>query len=452
MDESRIVAARATSPKSTSETHDSEPTKPRKRTAGSAMSTSGSSIADEVELPGDLSGSVDIEHDVVVSGDVDASEGTAEMGTGEAAAEETASDEGPMRPDLIVGPPPEPELPIDDDTSVGDRSSEEEAYSDEFYEEDAVPEKEEPEPPVAETSVSQGPPGGDATATRDDTYGDDFEEYGGGDEDGDDEDERSTPSPLARDPPTSPASQPLRSLGTPGSSPDDSRSPRDRHPSPSPTPRDVSGRAVDATTAVADATTNDDDDDDDEDYSWRLPARSAVALLAARRGVIEVWRPRDPQGATPKVVSSLMRRARAIADRRDRRKRALARGVSELEEDAAARRGSGPVVLSAAAMARLETERTKARAAEEARAAEAREAAMRAAQLAELTPERRRTLYLAKVLRRVRDTATGDVGYAAGSPRLEFGLGVARGAGDRGSGVMVASPGGVRAGEGQRRG
>ena len=136
MDESRIVAARATSPKSTSETHDSEPTKPRKRTAGSAMSTSGSSIADEVELPGDLSGSVDIEHDVVVSGDVDASEGTAEMGTGEAAAEETASDEGPMRPDLIVGPPPEPELPIDDDTSAGDRSSEEEAYSDEFYEED----------------------------------------------------------------------------------------------------------------------------------------------------------------------------------------------------------------------------------------------------------------------------------------------------------------------------
>ena len=76
------------------------------------MSTSGSSIADEVELPGDLSGSVDIEHDVVVSGDVDASEGTAEMGTGEAAVEETASDEGPMRPDLIVGPPPEPELPL----------------------------------------------------------------------------------------------------------------------------------------------------------------------------------------------------------------------------------------------------------------------------------------------------------------------------------------------------
>lgn len=31
---------------------------------------------------------------------------------------------------------------------------------------------------------------------------------------------------------------------------------------------------------------------------------------------------------------------------------------------------------------------------------------------------------------------------AAGSPRLEFGLGVARGAGDRGSGVMVASSGG----------
>ena len=195
------------------------------------MSTSGSSIADEVELPEDLSGSVDIEHDVVVSGDVDASEGTAEMGTGEAAAEETARDardEGPMRPDLIVGPPPEPDLPIEDDTSVGDRSSEEEAYSDEFYEEDAVPEKEEPEPPVAEKSdASQGPSGGDATATRDDTYGDDFEEYGGGDEDGDDDEERSTPSPLARDPPTSPASQPLRSLGTPGSSPpgdDDSRS------------------------------------------------------------------------------------------------------------------------------------------------------------------------------------------------------------------------------------
>ena len=114
------------------------------------MSTSGSSIADEVDLPEDLSGSVDIEHDVVVSGDVDASAGAAEMGTGEAAAEETArdsSDEGPMRPDLIVGPPPEPELPIDDDTSVGDRSSEEEAYSDEFYEEDAVPEKEGPRPP-----------------------------------------------------------------------------------------------------------------------------------------------------------------------------------------------------------------------------------------------------------------------------------------------------------------
>ena len=205
------------------ETHDSELTKLRKRTAGSAMSTSGSSIADEVELPEDLSGSVDIEHDVVVSGDVDASEGTAEMGTGEAAAEETARDardEGPMRPDLIVGPPPEPDLPIEDDTSVGDRSSEEEAYSDEFYEEDAVPEKEEPEPPVAEKSdASQGPSGGDATATRDDTYGDDFEEYGGGDEDGDDDEERSTPSPLARDPPTSPASQPLRSLGTPGSSP-----------------------------------------------------------------------------------------------------------------------------------------------------------------------------------------------------------------------------------------
>ena len=405
------------------------------------MSTSGSSIADEVELPGDLSGSVDIEHDVVVSGDVDASEGTAEMGTGEAAAEETASDEGPMRPDLIVGPPPEPELPIDDDTSVGDRSSEEEAYSDEFYEEDAVPEKEEPEPPVAETSVSQGATGGDATATRDDTYGDDFEEYGGGDEDGDDEDERSTPSPLARDPPTSPASQPLRSLGTPGSSPgdDDSRSPRDRHPSPSPTPRDVSGRAVDATTAVADATTNDDDDDDDddddEDYSWRLPARSAVALLAARRGVIEVWRPRDPQGATPKVVSSLMRRARAIADRRDRRKRALARGVSELEEDAAARRGSGPVVLSAAAMARLETERTKARAAEEARAAEAREGgdeggAARGVDAGEATDAV------------PREGLAEGPGYAAGSPRLEFGLGVAGGAGDRGSGVMVASPGG----------
>ena len=207
------------------------------------MSTSGSSIADEVELPEDLSGSVDIEHDVVVSGDVDASEGTAEMGTGEAAAEETARDardEGPMRPDLIVGPPPEPDLPIEDDTSVGDRSSEEEAYSDEFYEEDAVPEKEEPEPPVAEKSdASQGPSGGDATATRDDTYGDDFEEYGGGDEDGDDDEERSTPSPLARDPPTSPASQPLRSLGTPGSSPpgdDDSRSPRDR-PIPSPLTR-----------------------------------------------------------------------------------------------------------------------------------------------------------------------------------------------------------------------
>ena len=103
-----------------------------------------------------------------------------------------------------------------------------------------------------------------------------------------------------------------------------------------------------------------------------------------------------------------MRRAGAIADRRDRRKRALARCVSELEEDAAARRGSGPVVLSAAAMARLETERTKARAAEETRAAEAREAAMRAAQLAELTPERRRTLYLAKAVWRVRDTAMGD--------------------------------------------
>lgn len=432
------------------------------------MSTSGSSIADEVELPEDLSGSVDIEHDVVVSGDVDASEGTAEMGTGEAAAEETARDardEGPMRPDLIVGPPPEPDLPIEDDTSVGDRSSEEEAYSDEFYEEDAVPEKEEPEPPVAEKSdASQGPSGGDATATRDDTYGDDFEEYGGGDEDGDDDEERSTPSPLARDPPTSPASQPLRSLGTPGSSPpgdDDSRSPRDRQPSPSPTPRDVSGRAVDAIVAAAAVATNDDDrddddNDDDEDYSWRLPARSAAVFLGARRGVIEVWRPRDPRGATPKVVSALMRRARAIADRRDRRKRALARGVPELEEDASARRGSGPVVLSAAAMARLETERTKARAAEEARAAEARGVAMRAAQLAELTPERRRTLYLAKAVRRIRDTATGDAGMkrneAAGSPRLEFGLGVTSGAGDRGSGVMVASPGGVRAGEGQRRG
>ena len=347
------------SPKSTPETHDSELTKLRKRTAGCAMSTSGSSIADEVDLPEDLSGSVDIEHDVVVSGDVDASAGAAEMGTGEAAAEETArdsSDEGPMRPDLIVGPPPEPELPIDDDTSVGDRSSEEEAYSDEFYEEDAVPEKEGPEPPVAETSdASQGPPGGDATATRDDTYGDDFKEYGGGGDGDDDDDERSTPYPRARDPPTSPASQPLRSLGTPSSSPpgdDDSISPRDRQPSPSPspspTPRDVSGREVDAIAAAADATTNDDDDDDDddiedEDYSWRLPARSAVALLASsRRGVIEVWRPRDPRGATPKVVSSLMRRARAIADRRDRRKRALARGVPELEEDAAARRGSGP--------------------------------------------------------------------------------------------------------------
>ena len=71
--------------------------------------------------------------------------------------------------------------------------------------------------------------------------------------------------------------------------------------------------------------------------------------------------------------------------------------------------------------------------------------AMRAAQLAELTPERRRTLYLAKAVRRIRDTATGDANEkerAAGSPRLEFGLGVARG----GGGPRQRSDGGIAGG------
>jgi hypothetical protein len=47
------------------------------------MSTSGSSIADEVELPEDLSGSVDIEHDVDASEDVAASRGDATSDQGD---------------------------------------------------------------------------------------------------------------------------------------------------------------------------------------------------------------------------------------------------------------------------------------------------------------------------------------------------------------------------------
>ena len=52
------------------------------------MSTSGSSIADEVELPEDLSGSVDIEHDVDASEDVAASRGDATSDQGEKGLEE----------------------------------------------------------------------------------------------------------------------------------------------------------------------------------------------------------------------------------------------------------------------------------------------------------------------------------------------------------------------------
>ena len=100
------------------------------------MSTSGSSIADEVELPEDLSGSVDIERDVDASEDVAASRGDATSDQGEVLEEvprdvmnEVPRDDGPMRPDLIVGPPPEPSPVVEDEVSGEDRS-EEEAYSD----------------------------------------------------------------------------------------------------------------------------------------------------------------------------------------------------------------------------------------------------------------------------------------------------------------------------------
>ena len=194
------------------------------------MSTSGSSIADEVELPEDLSGSVDIEHDVDASEDVAASRGDATSDQGEevprVVMNEVPRDDGPMRPDLIVGPPPEPTPVVEDEVSGEDRS-EEEAYSDEFHEEDVVPEEVD-ETPVASVTAEEADPSEELPGTRDDTYGDDFEEYG---DDDDVSAARSTPSPPARDPPTSPASQPLRSLGTPSpeSSPprddDDGRGP-----------------------------------------------------------------------------------------------------------------------------------------------------------------------------------------------------------------------------------
>ena len=164
------------------------------------MSTSGSSIADEVELPEDLSGSVDIEHDVDASEDVAASRGDATSDQGEevprVVMNEVPRDDGPMRPDLIVGPPPEP-TPVVEDKVSGEDRSEEEAYSDEFHEEDVVPEEVD-ETPVASVTAEEADPSEELPGTRDDTYGDDFEEYG---DDDDVSAARSTPSPPARDPP-----------------------------------------------------------------------------------------------------------------------------------------------------------------------------------------------------------------------------------------------------------
>ena len=300
------------------------------------MSTSGSSIADEVELPEDLSGSVDIERDVDASEDVAASRGDATSDQGEevprVVMNEVPRDDGPMRPDLIVGPPPEPTPVVEDEVSGEDRS-EEEAYSDEFHEEDVVPEEVD-ETPVASVTAEEADPSEELPGTRDDTYGDDFEEYG-------DEDDvsaaRSTPSPPARDPPTSPASQPLRSLGTPS-------------PESSP-PRE--------------------------------------------------WRRKDPRVVTPTVFSSRMRRARAIADRRDQRIHALRRGECELPEERRARHGSGPVVVGPITAARLAAELTRLDAIKQAKDLRAERAAEHAAELARLTPEKRRSLYLAKAMQRV---------------------------------------------------
>lgn len=366
------------------------------------MSTSGSSIADEVELPEDLSGSVDIEHDVDASEDVAASRGDATSDQGEevprVVMNEVPRDDGPMRPDLIVGPPPEPTPVVEDEVSGEDRS-EEEAYSDEFHEEDVVPEEVD-ETPVASVTAEEADPSEELPGTRDDTYGDDFEEYG---DDDDVSAARSTPSPPARDPPTSPASQPLRSLGTPSpeSSPprDDDDEDEVPSPSPSPPPRDASGRTVDSIVTAHDAPIEDD-------YSWRLPSRSTV-VLAAGDGKLawetssKDWRRKDPRGVTPKVLSSLMRRARAIADRRDQRIHALRRGESELPEERRARHGSGPVVVGPITAARLAAELTRLDAIKQAKDLRAERAAEHAAELARLTPEKRRSLYLAKAMQRV---------------------------------------------------
>jgi hypothetical protein len=144
----------------------------------------------------------------------------------------------------------------------------------------------------------------------------------------------------------------------------------------------------------------------EDDYSWRLPSRSTV-VLAAGDGKLGLetssrdWRRKDPRGVTPKVLSSLMRRARAIADRRDQRIHALRRGECELPEERRARHGSGPVVVGPVTAARLAAELTRLDAIKQAKDLRAERAAEHAAELARLTPEKRRSLYLAKAMQRV---------------------------------------------------